>query len=248
MFWHIPSVHLYLLQLLASIRKAGGSVDQINILSEQNKKRCKAQLNALEKSVKHSQRSTNNSLTKQAAVLIPLCFVDCQPSIVFTLRSNKLKKHAAQVSFPGGMASDGDNSCIETALRESEEELGLNMSDVDVWGRMLPIPYSKGDVEITPILANIGKIDVNNFDINYDEVECVFTRDILSLCSAKSFAQTTFTSPGNGYTTPVFLGGEHKIWGLTAIMLHQTLNLIAPGMYKNKLTHPRTIGLATRKK
>lgn len=49
-------------------------------------------------------------------------------------------------SFPGGMASDGDNSCIETALRESEEELGLNMSDVDVWGRMLPIPYSVSQV------------------------------------------------------------------------------------------------------
>ena len=82
------------------------------------------------------------------------------------------------------------------------------------------------------------------------QVECVFTRDILSLCSAKNFAQTTFKTgtPVGAYTLPIFLGGEHKIWGLTAVMLHQTLNLIAPGMYKNKLRHPRTVGKFMRNK
>ena len=79
------------------------------------------------------------------------------------------------------------------------------------------------------------------------QVDCVFTRDIVSLCSAKNFAQTTFASPPvGGYTIPVFLGGEHKIWGLTAVILHQTLNLLAPGLYKNKVLHPRTIGKAAR--
>lgn len=45
------------------------------------------------------------------------------------------------LSFPGGMVNDGDGDSVETALRESEEELGLNMSDIDVWGSMLPLPY-----------------------------------------------------------------------------------------------------------
>lgn len=83
----------------------------------------------------------------------------------------------------------------------------------------------------------------------YFQVECVFTRDIVSLCNANSFAQTTFARPPEGgYTTPVFLGGEHKIWGLTAVILHQTLNLLAPGVYKNKLRHPRTVGKASRQR
>lgn len=76
------------------------------------------------------------------------------------------------------------------------------------------------------------------------QVDCVFTRDIVSLCTAKNVAQTTFaTPPAGGYTLPVFLGGEHKIWGLTAVILHQTLNLIAPGMYKNRIRHPRSLRL-----
>ena len=81
------------------------------------------------------------------------------------------------------------------------------------------------------------------------QVECVFTRDILSLCSARNFAQTSFnTTPLNGYTMPVFLGGEHKIWGLTAIILHQTLSLLAPGMYRNRVRHPRGLNLSYQRR
>ena len=108
----------------------------------------------------------------------------------------------------------------------------------DLYSRVVS-PWS--GLKTTPIsyILNIGF-----------QVECVFTRDILSLCSAKNFAQTTFKTgtPVGAYTLPIFLGGEHKIWGLTAVMLHQTLNLIAPGMYKNKLRHPRTVGKFMRNK
>ncbi|XP_067946587.1 mitochondrial coenzyme A diphosphatase NUDT8-like [Watersipora subatra] len=234
------------LTVVGCIRRTGSSLDRVDLLSESNKKRCKAQLQALKSSLK-TKKSEDSGVSKQAAVLIPMCFVDCQPSIVFTLRSNNLRNHAGQISFPGGMVSEGDTDSVATALRESEEELGLDLGNVDVWGPMLPLPYRTGDVQITPILANLGKIDVENFELNYDEVDCVFTRDILSLCSAKNFAQTTYSPPpAGGYTTPIFLGGNYKIWGLTAIILHQTLNLIAPGLYTNRLVHPRTIGKATQ--
>lgn len=67
----------------------------------------------------------------------------------------------------------------------------------------------------------------------------MFTRTVASLCMPGSFRQTqmrtvTKTTP-HGYTVPVYLGGEFRIWGLTAIMLHQALTVIAPGLYTFQL-------------
>lgn len=71
------------------------------------------------------------------------------------------------------------------------------------------------------------------------QVETVFTRTVASLCEPANLRQTqmktiTKTTP-HGYTVPVYLGADFRIWGLTAIMLHQTLAAIAPGLYTFRL-------------
>ena len=70
---------------------------------------------------------------KRASVLIPLCHdKDGKPAILFTTRSENLRRHSGQVCFPGGMVDRDDRSITDTALRELQEEIGISEETVDV--------------------------------------------------------------------------------------------------------------------
>ncbi|XP_048241133.1 mitochondrial coenzyme A diphosphatase NUDT8-like isoform X1 [Haliotis rufescens] len=198
------------------------------VFSENNKKRVQDHLLGFRPS------SVSRSQTGHSAVLVPLCTVNGEPSFLFTLRSNSLRTHRGQVSFPGGKMDDTDRDVVHTALRETWEELGITMETVDVWGAMMDLPSREN--RVTPVIGHCGEVDVEGLTLSEDEVELVFTRTVKSLCDPKNNGQTQFrTSPG--YTLPVFLGGEHRIWGLTSMVLFQALTIIAPGLYRHKLRH-----------
>lgn len=72
---------------------------------------------------------------RSAAVLIPLCIHNDDVSLLYTLRTCDLTTHRGQVSFPGGMQDQNDKNLAETALRETQEELGIHPNDVVIWGK-----------------------------------------------------------------------------------------------------------------
>ncbi|KAL5013547.1 hypothetical protein ScPMuIL_007817 [Solemya velum] len=175
---------------------------------------------------------------RRAAVLIPLCVIDGVPSLLFMLRSSHLPSHSGQVCFPGGMMDKSDPDLVYTALRETEEEVGLPASVPDIWGQLSALPSRDGSILVTPVIANCGSIDISRLVLDDNEVEDVFHRTIPSLCDPQNTGSTQFKT-GRGYTLPVYLGGEFRIWGLTAIIVHQALAVIAPGIYAYKLRHRR---------
>ncbi|KAG7321802.1 hypothetical protein KOW79_014660 [Hemibagrus wyckioides] len=190
-------------------------------LSAKNEERCREHL------------QSNTALYEKkggkswAAVLVSLCTVGGEPALLFTLRSSKLRgKHKGDVSFAGGKQDPSDRDIVETALREAREELGINVTENEVWGVLKPLNDSSG-MMIAPVLANLGPLETLSLHPNPNEVEEVFTLTVAHLCNPENQGYTHFRI-GNryGYTLPVFHSDKYRIWGLTAIALDHTLKLI----------------------
>ncbi|XP_065492552.1 mitochondrial coenzyme A diphosphatase NUDT8 [Caloenas nicobarica] len=172
-----------------------------------------------------------------AAVLVPLCSVRGRPALLFTLRSRRLGgPHSGDVSFPGGKRDPADTDAVATALRETREELGLELGAERVWGQLRPLPDRQGQL-VAPVVANLGPLENLTLTPNPDEVEEIFTLPLAHLLREENQGYTHFCTAGRySYTLPVFLNGPHRVWGLTAIVTELTLELLAPDRYRRK-TH-----------
>ncbi|KAL1497291.1 hypothetical protein ABEB36_008281 [Hypothenemus hampei] len=163
---------------------------------------------------------------KRAGVLIPLCFVDGKVALLYTLRAANLKSHRGQVSFPGGMQDITDKNLEETALRETEEELGIPKKDIEVWGSGNVI-VTKRETSVTPVIGRIkGDFRVDKLKVNISEVEDVFIVNLEDLCSPQNLGYTQFR--GAFASMPVFNGGKIRIWGLTALLTYRFLDSLLP--------------------
>jgi nudix motif 8 len=112
---------------------------------------------------------------KKAAVLLPLCIINEQASILFTVRSRNLRNHQGEVSFPGGFHEQSDKDIITTALRETNEEIMIEPDTINVLGLLNPTTNKTLSTEVTPVVGFLNELNPENFKWNPDEVEDVFT-------------------------------------------------------------------------
>ncbi|XP_069951349.1 uncharacterized protein [Cherax quadricarinatus] len=205
------------------------------VLSEDNRKRF---ISRMENA--RSLRKFSNGAERLAAVLVPLCHIEGELSLLLTVRCATLNNHGGEVSFPGGMADLNDEDLVHTALREAEEEIGIDRSIADVWGMTPPLPSKLGGTSVRGVLAYLGHLDPSHLKLSEDEVESVFAVSIRNLSRPQNARQTQFRSKKipQGFTLPVYIGSEPRIWGLTAIIIHITLISLLSGLYKHKLSVP----------
>ncbi|ETN00461.1 hypothetical protein PPTG_18137 [Phytophthora nicotianae INRA-310] len=175
----------------------------------------KRHLERIRKRLSRLPRQITKAYSARAAVVIPLCTFESEPSVLFTLRSLTVGKHKGEVCFPGGMV-DPNDSCIEgTCLREMNEEVGLAPEGVDVLG-VLRCDWSSvtsiTGIAVTPVVGFIGEMSDRTVAINEDEVESLFTVPLRDLMNQDNWIR-------HSNATPVFTGGPHVIWGLTAYLL-----------------------------
>jgi 8-oxo-dGTP pyrophosphatase MutT (NUDIX family) len=154
-----------------------------------------------------------------AAVLLPMYGWPERPGLVFTERRSDLRRHAGEISFPGGRRDQPDEDLRSTALREAQEEIGLDPAEVDLAGALPPIGTYVTSYKIHPFVGLIRK--ELPLQPNPAEVETVLTFELEQLGAA--YGMRRLVRRGVPIRTPTFEIGRHLIWGATARILREFL-------------------------
>lgn len=159
---------------------------------------------------------------KCAAVLIPLVWHDDEWHLLYTRRTDTVESHKGQVSFPGGACDEGETTPEQTALREAEEEIGLDPKDIRVLGRisnMITITYFR----VTPVVGVIKWPAV--FRVGEHEVARIFTIPLDWLANPAN--RWEFTRPNTTRSLIAYhpYDGE-LLWGATARMTVDFLTVL----------------------
>lgn len=158
---------------------------------------------------------------RKAAVLIAITDSD-NPELIYTLRSNKVGSHGGEVSFPGGMYEVEDENLEKTALRESKEETGLDIAKVNILGPIDTV-VSRFNISVTPYVGIVpNNIELNN---NSDEIEACFKVPLSFLLQDKRHRNDEINRDGDNFFMPAYEYDSYIIWGLTAMMTVDFLNI-----------------------
>lgn len=150
---------------------------------------------------------------KPAAVLIPIIERETQLTVLFTQRSSHLKHHPGQVSFPGGKQETSDKDLIETALRETHEEIGISPEKINVLGNLHRF-RTVSRYEVTPFVSLVNPHFTLLLDKN--EVESVFEVPLVYLLDSQN--HFVHWAKRNGKQQPIYFipWQDRMIWGATA--------------------------------
>jgi len=159
-----------------------------------------------------------------AAVLVPLFQKDGDCHLLFTKRSQEVKYHKGEISFPGGVVDEEDLELINTALREADEEIGLKESDVQIIGVLDDI-VTITEFIVTPIVGLFSY--PYSFKVSEVEIAELIEVPLASLLDKDCFSEREIFRGGQREIVFAYQYGEHIIWGATARILKQFLDLIS---------------------
>lgn len=151
----------------------------------------------------------------QSAVLVTLAERGGQVWSVFTRRPEDLRRHAGEISFPGGRFEPEDASLVQTAIREAEEEVGLDPAGVTVLGALPPTPTMATGYVIYPFVAAIG----GDLTWRPSPVEVAELIELPLRAVRDGYARRRLARAGRPIRTDTYVVGEHLIWGATARIL-----------------------------
>lgn len=159
----------------------------------------------------------------EAGILLPVTDAPGNPEIVFTLRSSNLNTHSGQVAFPGGKRDLGDRTLADTALRESQEEIGLAPGRVEIIAPLSQV-MSRHGILVTPYVGLIPS-DIS-LVANPDEIESIFRVPIEFFLADPRERTDSIPFLDQTYHIPSYRWGRYEIWGLSAVVLVDFLNAV----------------------
>jgi 8-oxo-dGTP pyrophosphatase MutT (NUDIX family) len=159
-----------------------------------------------------------------AAVLVPLYRSEDELHAVFTKRRDDLRRHAGEISFPGGRQDADEEDLRVTALREAEEEIGLPAGEVEVVGGLQPTPTVVTNYAIYPF---VGVIDAGlAWTLSAAEVAEVLELPLRRV--RDGYGRRRLLRRGVPFRTDVYVVDDHLIWGATARIVGDLLERIDP--------------------
>ncbi len=158
-----------------------------------------------------------------AAVAVLFNITNDEPCVLMIKRASTLTHHSGEWAFPGGMIEESDESPMHAALRETNEELGVVAKDIDVWCGMAPVDTSTG-FEVWPYAGRIrDHIVLTPQESEVAEVVNVPVRVFVDDASKRTI---TLIRNGNARTMTAYAYGDRIIWGASARIIANTLEIV----------------------
>lgn len=158
-----------------------------------------------------------------AAVLILLIRYDDQYKVLLTKRSEKLRQHSGEVSFPGGRQDPEDENLRFTALREAEEEVGLDPNSVSIFGHFATMPT----ISNYNLSSFIGEIcGPYSFKPNPGEIDFIFEASLKQLADPSIYQRTEYNWEGKPFPMHEFHLNEQRVWGITGYILYELMRFL----------------------
>lgn len=162
-----------------------------------------------------------NDNFRNSSVLIPILNWKEEAEILFTLRVQNIN-HGGQISFPGG-GREGNETIVETALREAQEEIGLQKKNLEIAGVLSPLYVNHSDNMITPVVVFLN--EEQKFTPNPNEVEEIFTVPFSTLAGESHLTDEEWKLKGVSFKVPFWDIHRVPLWGATAMILNELIQL-----------------------
>jgi 8-oxo-dGTP pyrophosphatase MutT (NUDIX family) len=173
----------------------------------------------------YNPRRVDNPAAAPAAVLVLLRPLGGEAHVVFTERTAEVENHKGQMCFPGGCSDESDPNAEATALRETFEEIGVQSERVRIIGQLDDM-VTVSNFRVSPF---VGVIDIETeyeYTISDSEVARVVEVPLSFLMEEGNMELEVREHQGREVLVPAFSYNGHRIWGVTARMLHQLIELV----------------------
>ncbi len=161
--------------------------------------------------------------SRDAAVLIPIFFKDDHAHLLFTKRTDNVEHHKGQISFPGGVKDSGDKSLLDTALRESWEEMGIKPEHVTILGKSDTF-LTNTNYLVTPYVGFYPY--PYDYVINEGEIAEIFEVPLRHLLDPDIFETKVWKKDGYTWHVHFYYYMDEQIWGVTGFLLSNFLDIV----------------------
>ena len=167
--------------------------------------------------------SSPTSTTRNSAILISLFPKNGLAYTVLIKRTTYNGVHSGQVSFPGGKQDDSDTSIVHTALREAQEEVGIEPDSIHVIGELTPLFIPVSNLMVHPVVGIMPA--PKQFYPNLHEVEYTIVTDLLHFKKTENLSVKTLCVNNIPISAPYYAVGNDMVWGATAMIISELTEL-----------------------